>query len=191
MILGRSPVAQFLAQLGNTIGYAVAVVSSDTPTEGFNGAEMIESHDFNLENARVTSQTFVVVSTQGEGDEDALEQALKTNAAYIAFVASKTKATKVMDYLREQGIQAEKVSHVRAPAGLNIGAKSPEEIAVSVLAEIIQMRASSQMHAGAAKTVLQSKANSAASAALPVINQEAKDPGLRDDREHEQSKVSD
>ncbi len=136
---------------------------------------MIESHDFNLENARVTSETFVVVSTQGEGDEDALEQALKTDAAYIAFVASKTKATKVMDYLRDQGIQPEKVSHVRAPAGLNIGAKSPEEIAVSVLAEIIQVRASAQMRASEAKTSLQSKANSATSAALPVINQEAKD----------------
>ena len=169
LILGRSPVAQFLAQLGNTIGYAVAVVASDTAVEGFQGVEMIESHDFNLENARVTSETFVVVSTQGEGDEDALEQALKTNAAYIAFVASKTKASKVMDYLREQGIQQEKVSHVRAPAGLNIGAKSPEEIAVSVLAEVIQMRAS------AAATARQPKASSAASVALPVIHQEAKD----------------
>ena len=165
LILGRSPVAQFLAQLGNTIGYSVAVVASDTATEGFTGVEMIESHDFNLENARITSETFVVVSTQGEGDEDALEQALKTNAAYIAFVASKTKASKVMDYLRGQGIQPEKVSHVRAPAGLNIGAKTPEEIAVSVLAEIIQLRAST------AKTSLQPQA----SAALPVINQEAKD----------------
>ncbi len=181
LILGRSPVAQFLAQLGNTIGYAVAVVASDTATEGFNGVEMIESHDFNLDRARVTPETFVVVSTQGEGDEDALEQALKTDAAYIAFVASKTKASKVMDYLRDQGIQQEKVSRVRAPAGLNIGAKSPEEIAVSVLAEIIQLRASGQLRAsaqmqtGAAKISLQSQAGSAASVSLPVINQEAKD----------------
>src|ERR1700743_792759 len=71
LILGRSPVAQCLAQLGNTIGYAVAVVSSDTAVEGFHGVEMIESHDFNLESARVSPETFVVVSTQGEGDEDA------------------------------------------------------------------------------------------------------------------------
>jgi xanthine dehydrogenase accessory factor len=170
LILGRSPVAQCLAQLANTIGYAVSVVSSEQAMDGFTGVEMIESQDFNLEGARVTPQTFVVVSTQGIGDEEALEQALKTNAAYVAFVASKTKATKVMDYLRERGIQPEKVSQVRAPAGLNIGAKSPEEIAVSVLAEIIQMRAN------AAKAALQPKVVSSVSSELPVIQQEVKDP---------------
>jgi xanthine dehydrogenase accessory factor len=159
LILGRSPVAQFLAQLANTIGYAVAVVT-DEATSGFAGAELIEAKKFSLENARVTPETFIVVSTQGEGDEEALEQALQTNAAYVAFVASKTKAGKVMEYLQQQGMSAEKARHVRAPAGLNIGAKSPEEIAVSVLAEIIQTRAN------AAKAAAQPKM----SAALPVIN---------------------
>ena len=138
--------------------------------DGFTGVEMIESQDFNLETARVTPQTFVVVSTQGVGDEEALEQALKTNAAYVAFVASKTKATKVMEYLQHQGIQPEKVSQVRAPAGLNIGAKSPEEIAVSVLAEIIQLRANS------AKAALQTKVGFTVSSELPLMDEEAKDP---------------
>jgi len=171
LILGRSPVAQFLAQLGNTIGYTISIVSSDASAESFAGAEMIEAKSFNLEGAKVNPQTFVVVSTQGEGDEEALEQALKTNAAYVAFVASKTKAAKVMEYLQNQGVPAEKIRHVRAPAGLNIGAKSPEEIAVSVLAEIIQIRASAQMLANTAKAALQSKSSSA----LPVIDNEAKD----------------
>jgi xanthine dehydrogenase accessory factor len=176
LILGRSPVAQCLAQLANTVGYAVSVISSEQATEGFSDVEMIESQDFNLEGARVTPQTFVVVSTQGIGDEEALEQALKTNAAYVAFVASKTKATKVMDYLHQQGISAEKTRHVRAPAGLNIGAKSPEEIAVSILAEIIQIRASAQMRTNSAKAALQAKVVSSVSSELPVIQQEAKDP---------------
>src|SRR5579864_2779404 len=56
LILGRSPVAQFLAQLGNTIGYAISVVSSDRPAESFAGAEMIESKSFNLESAKVNPQ---------------------------------------------------------------------------------------------------------------------------------------
>jgi xanthine dehydrogenase accessory factor len=166
LILGRSSVAQFLAQLGNTIGYAVVVASSETAISGFEGAEILETQDFNVEGAKVTPQTFVVVSTQGEGDEEALEQALKTNAAYVAFVASKTKATKVFEYLQERGISPEKVSQIRAPAGLDIGARSPEEIAVSILAEIIQIRAS------VAKAPLQVKAGTA----LPVINTDAKDP---------------
>jgi xanthine dehydrogenase accessory factor len=166
LILGRSPVAQFLAQLGSTIGYAIAVVSSDAAREDFAAAQMIDAQDFNLAQAKVTPQTFIVVSTQGEGDEEALEQALETDATYIAFVASKTKASKVFEYLLGRGIGPEKVSKIRAPAGLDLGARSPEEIAVSVLAEIIQVRVS------AAKAITESKAN----IALPVIKNDAKDP---------------
>jgi xanthine dehydrogenase accessory factor len=108
-----------------------------------------------------------VVSTQGEGDEEALEQALKSDAPYVAFVASKTKADKVFDYLKSRGVSAEKLGHVRAPAGLDIHAKSPEEIAVSILAQIIQVRGEMAQMPAPAKPALR----------LPVINNaEAKDP---------------
>lgn len=166
MILGRSPVAQILARLGSTIGYGVSVVSSDSPKEGGDGIESITTDDFKVPGGKITSQTFVVVSTQGEGDEEALEQAVNSDALYVAFVASKTKATKVLEFLKERGLSDEKISRVRAPAGLNIGATSPEEIAVSILAEIVQIRAN------AAK----SAAKPAASAALNVIQNDAKDP---------------
>lgn len=166
VILGRSPVARFLAQLGSTTGYAVSLVTADPPGEATAGAEIISARDFSLEGVTITPQTFVVVATQGEGDEEALEQATRSGAAYVAFVASKTKATKVFEYLRARGIKPEKLSQVRAPAGLNIGARSPEEIAVSILAEIIQLRAS------VAKQAVQPKTGPA----LPVINAGVKDP---------------
>lgn len=167
MILGRSPVAQILARLGRTIGYGVSVVSSESPKEGIAGVESIVTADFKLPGGKITPQTFVVVSTQGEGDEEALEQALKSDAAYVAFVASKTKAAKVLEFLQGRGLGPEQARRLRAPAGLDIGATSPEEIAVSILAEIVQMQAS------AAKAAAQPKA----SAVLNVINNdEAKDP---------------
>ena len=166
MILGRSPVARTLAQLGNTIGYGVAVVSDGAAVEGLADVEMIVTQAFNLEHVPITPQTFIVVATQGEGDEEALEQALQASAASVAFVASKTKAAKVFEYLKTQGVSPEKLSQVRAPAGLDIGARSPEEIAVSILAEIIQLRAS------AAKAAAQPKSGSV----LPVLNASAKDP---------------
>ena len=165
LILGRSPVAQFLAQIGSAVGYAISIVTEDA-AEGFADAKMIQSPNFSLEHTRVTPETFVVVSTQGEGDEEALEQALNSGAGYIAFVASKTKAGKVLEYLQHKGITPEKAQQLRAPAGLNIGAKSPEEIAVSVLAEIIQIRA------GAAKAALQPQNDKAM---LPIVNTDAKD----------------
>lgn len=166
MILGRSPVAQILAQLGSTIGYGVSVVSSESPKDGIAGVESIAADDFKLPGGKITAQTFVVVSTQGEGDEEALEQAVNSNALYVAFVASKTKAGKVLEFLKARGVSQEKVSRVRVPAGLNIGATSPEEIAVSILAEIVQMRANA----------VKSAAKPAAGATLNVIQNDAKDP---------------
>jgi xanthine dehydrogenase accessory factor len=82
------------------------------------------------------------VSTQGERDEEALEQALQTDASYVMFVASRAKAAKVLQSLTERGISTERLKQVRAPAGLNIQAVSEEEIAVSILAEIIQLHRS-------------------------------------------------
>jgi xanthine dehydrogenase accessory factor len=177
MILGRSPVAQTLAQLSKGIGYAVTVVLAEEVPGNQQSAfspeaataeipEAIQSPDYNLERAKVTAQTFLVVSTQGEGDEEALEQAVNSDAVYVAFVASKTKAGKVLEFLKTRGVSHEKISRVRAPAGLNIGATSPEEIAVSILAEIVQIQAS------AAK----SAAKTASSSALKVIQNDAKDP---------------
>jgi xanthine dehydrogenase accessory factor len=166
MILGRSPVAQILARLGSTIGYGVSVVSAEGPRDGVDGVETIVTDDFKLPEGKINEQTFVVVSTQGEGDEEALEQAVNSSALYVAFVASKTKAGKVLEFLKTRGVSQERISRVRAPAGLNIGATSPEEIAVSILAEIVQMRANA----------VKSAARPTPSPALNVIQTDAKDP---------------
>ena len=61
----------------------------------------------------MSAQTFVVVSTQGEGDEEALEQAINSDAVYVAFVASKTKAGKVLEFLKSRGLSAEKIGRVK------------------------------------------------------------------------------
>jgi xanthine dehydrogenase accessory factor len=143
-----------------------AAAGKTEPGEDFQNIKLIQAQDYSLESAKVTGRTFVVVSTQGEGDEEALEQALKTEASYIAFVASKTKAEKVFEFLKTRGIAAEKMKRVQAPAGLDIHAKSPEEIAVSILAQIIQVHGQGKEAAGPAKS----------STVLPIINSEAKDP---------------
>jgi xanthine dehydrogenase accessory factor len=142
VILGRSPVARTLAKLGRAVGYAVSIVAPELDAEDFAEADLvlIQAKDFNLGQIKITPQTHLVVATQGEDDETALEQAVGSGATYIAFVASKVKAAKVVDYLREKGVASETLSQIRAPAGLDIGAASPEEIAVSILAEIVQVR---------------------------------------------------
>ena len=169
VILGRSPVAQTLARLAKGIGYAVSVIAAgELRQESFGDAELVRDEAFSLSKCHVNAKTFLVVSTQGEGDEEALEEAARSAAAYVGFVASRTKAQKVSDYLRNKGISAERVQGIRAPAGLKISAGSPEEIAVSILAEIIQLR-------GAAENV-EIRSATKLGQVLPVFNLEAKDP---------------
>jgi xanthine dehydrogenase accessory factor len=138
LIMGRSPVGRTLATLAKTIHYTVSIAAPQADREGYPDAFQVQG-DLNLNALRVGPQTFIVVSTQGECDEEALEQAVKTGASYVTFVASRAKAAKVLQSLTARGIGPEILNRVRAPAGLDIHAGSPEEIALSILAEIVQL----------------------------------------------------
>jgi xanthine dehydrogenase accessory factor len=137
LILGRSLVAQTLARLGKAAGYAVTAMAPGIERENFPDADRI-SEALEWRSMNMTPHTYIVVSTQGQHDEEALEQALRSDAPYVAFVASLQKARKILGSLEERGIAREQLSRVKTPAGLEIGAVSPEEIAVSILAEIVQ-----------------------------------------------------
>src|ERR1700752_4990325 len=138
VILGRSPVGKTLARLAKTIGYTVSIAAPQADRESYPDVDRLQP-DLDLSGLRIWPQTFIVVSTQGESDEEALEQALPSNASYVAFVARKTKAAKVIQTLSDRGIDKVRLDLVRAPAGLDIQARSQEEIAVSILAEIVQL----------------------------------------------------
>jgi xanthine dehydrogenase accessory factor len=162
LILGRSPVAQALAKLAKIVGYAVWVAAPDADPETFPDVDLVQTN-FDLAQLQIKPNTFIVVSTQGESDEEALEAALQTLSSHVAFVASKIKAGKVRGYLKERGVAADRLAQLRAPAGLDIHASSPEEIAVSILAEIIHTR----------KTVA---ITPEAAPLQPVVSDTAKDP---------------
>ena len=138
LIMGRSLVGRILASLARTIHYTVSIAAPQADRESYPDADQVQA-DLDLNGLRIGPRTFIVVSTQGECDQEALEQALKTTASYVTFVASKAKAAKVLQSLTSRGISAERLNQVRAPAGLDIHAGSPEEIAVSILAEIVQL----------------------------------------------------
>src|SRR5271165_616576 len=93
VILGRSPVAQTLARLAKAIHYAVYVVDPAATKENFPDVDGIRDR-WDVQGLAITPHTFVVVSTQGESDEEALEVALGLESHYVAFVASETKAKK-------------------------------------------------------------------------------------------------
>jgi xanthine dehydrogenase accessory factor len=137
LIFGRSLAAQSLSKLGKAVGYGIGVVSGGATRELFPDADFI-AKEITSGKIHNGSETFIVVATQGEHDEEALEQALSTDAGYISFIASRAKAQKVIGLLAEKGASPQILGRIKAPAGLSIGTSSPQEMAVSIIAEIIQ-----------------------------------------------------
>ena len=144
LIMGRSPIGRALAKLAKTINYTVTIAAPQADRESYPDVDRLLP-DLNVSALKIQPRTFIVVCTQGECDEEALEKALLTSASYVAFVASKAKAAKVIQSLGERGMDKAQLDRVRAPAGLDIQARSQEEIAVSILAEIVQISGSQTM----------------------------------------------
>ncbi len=138
VIAGHLPLAEALARLGKSTGYAVTVMGMDVTPDRFPEADAVRDHiDFSP--IKITPQTYIIVASHGNYDEEALIAALKTDAPYIALVASKKRAGSVIQYLRDSGVPEERLARLKYPAGLDIGAVTPEEIALSILAEIVQV----------------------------------------------------
>jgi xanthine dehydrogenase accessory factor len=138
VILGASPVALSLAAQARQLGYhvTVAVPAADLTAEPDAHVIVDGFAPRYLNDAR----RFVVVSTQGKGDEAALKQAIAIKAEYHAFVGSCRKMAALREKLIASGADTVAINDVKAPAGLDLGAITPEEIAMSILAEITAER---------------------------------------------------
>jgi xanthine dehydrogenase accessory factor len=139
LLLGSSEVAKSLATLAHFAGFAVTVASPAADEAGFPWADQI-IRNFDVENTAFSGVPLVVVATQGKGDQAALQAALRVDTFHRAFVASERKANKLKQLLKEKGSGSAAVDAIIAPAGMAIGATTPEEIAVSVLAGLIAAR---------------------------------------------------
>jgi xanthine dehydrogenase accessory factor len=138
VILGASPVALSLAAQARALGYHVTLAAPASDLAGAPPVDMLidcfelgELHE---------AKRFVVVATQGKGDEAALRAALAVDADYHAFVGSRRKMAALHEKLIAEGIDAALLDRVKAPAGLDLGAITPEEIAMSILAEVTRER---------------------------------------------------
>jgi xanthine dehydrogenase accessory factor len=125
VLVGHGPVVETLATLGRTAGYAVVPLQDDAAWAG-------------LDALGLGRRASVVVATHADSDEDALARVLRTEAGYVSLVASRRRAASVVERLRQRGVPSERLGRFKAPAGLDLGAVTPAEIAVSILAEIIQ-----------------------------------------------------
>lgn len=138
VVLGASPVALALADVGPRFGFRISVGAPADDQPLFATAdERIVGFELQLQAAE---HRYVVVSTQGRSDEAALTAALAAECDYVAFVGSRRKVAALREDLVAKGVAAERFDRLKAPAGLDIGAVTPEEIALSIIAEITALR---------------------------------------------------
>ena len=124
VVVGRSPMAELLVQLARSLGWK---------------AELVDGPDFT--GAVVDRRSVVVVATQGHGDEDVVRHAASAMPAYVGLVASHKRGEAVLGYLAQGGVPQHLLDRVRTPVGLDLGRTTHQEIAVSILAELVQVRA--------------------------------------------------
>lgn len=122
LIVGRSPVAQTLAHLGDILDFKVIVAEPG----------VVRSH--------IDEKSFVVVATMGSGDEEGLLAVIGTRPRYLGLVASRKKAQALFEYARESGAGDEDIAAFKCPAGMELGSETMAEIALSIAAEIVRVR---------------------------------------------------
>jgi xanthine dehydrogenase accessory factor len=147
VVVGRSPMAHTLAELAGALRWR---------------ADLLDWTTFSTADAN--ERSMVVVATQGHGDEEAIEQAVAARPAYLGLVGSRKRGAAVLGYLAERGVPREQLDLVRVPAGLDLGRTSHTEIAVAILAELVQLRAAGELGARERQAV----AGAAASGAAPA-----------------------
>jgi xanthine dehydrogenase accessory factor len=139
VVVGRSPMAETLTDLARALGWR---------------ADLIDGADFT--SADADARALVVVATQGHNDEDVLERAVAARPAYLGLVGSAKRGAAVLGYLADRGLPQTELGRVRVPAGLDLGSTTHREIAVAILAELVQLRAAGALATEAAVPRMQS-----------------------------------
>ena len=139
-ILGHGRVAECLCHLGALMSFDVVVDDPMASPDRFPAAMRLITDDPDYGALTPQPTDFVVVATQHRGDHESLRRLLASDAAYIALIASRKRTGLVLDYLRAEGFDQPALDRIRAPAGIDIGARTAEEMALSVIGEVVLVR---------------------------------------------------
>ena len=141
IICGSSPVAATLVALSKVMGYRTVLAAPADQSEEIKGADRyVDGYEFG--DINISTGDAVIVATQGRRDREALYAALASDAGFVAMIGSRRKAAALEADMVDRGISAERIAELRAPAGLDIGAIEPEEIALSIIGDIVRHRRS-------------------------------------------------
>lgn len=156
LLVGDNEVTRSLARLGKTLGFKILVYDMLATKEKFPEADSVINSPSALERVRIDRHTVAVLATMGKTwvDIEILEKLLRTSVGVIELVSSVKRAQDIFRGLLKRGFSPEDLKRIRSPAGIDIGAISPEEIALSVLAEVVMIR-----RGGSGKLMIDAKGN--------------------------------
>jgi xanthine dehydrogenase accessory factor len=146
VIFGAGHISMQLSRIATVAGFRTTIIDNRpvyANAERFPEAAAVisESFEAGFERIAPTANTYVIIVTRGhQEDESVLRWAVKTNARYIGMIGSKRKIRAIADNLLSEGVPPEKLEAVHMPIGLDIGAVTPEEIAIAIVAEAIHIR---------------------------------------------------
>ena len=139
-VAGTTPIAAAVAELGAAMGFAVSVMDPIADASALPDGVTVVVGDDLAALPTPSASPFVVVASQGVWDEEAVASALRLDVAYVGLVASPKRAAAVRSWLLDEGVDPDRVFAMRAPCGIDLGAETPSEVAVSILAELVQVR---------------------------------------------------
>jgi len=146
LIFGAGHIAVYVSKLAKMLGFKVTVIDDRKEFANYDRFPeadeiIVEDIERALSHLKITSSTYIIVVTRGHlKDKEVLGSVIRSNAFYIGMIGSRKKNATIFQQLIEEGISKEELDKVHAPIGININAQIPEEIAVSIVAEIIQVR---------------------------------------------------
>jgi xanthine dehydrogenase accessory factor len=148
-VFGAGHCGEKLVPVLSAIGFFTVIVDDRgdfANRERFPAADRIvvpDSFDGVVATLPVDEDSYIIIVTRGHShDKNVLRQALPTRARYIGMIGSRAKVAEAFQILRDEGVSSDQLARVHSPIGLSIGAETPEEIAISIAAEMIQVRAS-------------------------------------------------
>lgn len=139
-ILGHGRIAEALCRFGGLLGFRVVVIDEAAEAESYPDASQRITDDLDYSALTPRADDYVVVATQHKGDHQSMKRLMEYDVRYIALIASRKRTGLIMDFLREQGFDETRLAQIFAPAGLDLECRTPEEVALSVLAEIVMVR---------------------------------------------------
>jgi xanthine dehydrogenase accessory factor len=139
-LMGHGRIAEALCTLADLLGLDVIVDDGAATWQRYVAAKRLITDDLDYSQLAPLPNDFVVIASQHKGDHESIERALASGARYIALIASRKRSGLVLRYLREKGVDRDNLARVVAPAGLDLGGRTPEEIALSVVSQMVMIR---------------------------------------------------